>query len=89
MDKTDKLLEIAKLLGEDNAKRLQDELTDFLLYYLKDDVESMSEYLIDFEDLFAEVRKEVFTNVKDKMIKKYTEEIETKFEELTNQKYLR
>lgn len=82
MNKTDKILEIAKLLGEDNAQRLKDELMDFLLDYLKSDVEGMCEYLIDFEDLFDEVRKEVFENVKDKMIKRYTNEIEAQFEAL-------
>ena len=73
---------IAELLGNDNEQRLKDGIVELLLNHIKDDLDAMNEYLIDFEDLFDKVRHDVFDNVKDKMIKKYTKEIEAKFEEL-------
>lgn len=73
---------IAELLGEENAQLLRNEITKMVLNHIECDFDEMEDYLIDFEDLFDEVRHEVFDNVKDKMIKKYTNEIEVKFEEL-------
>lgn len=73
---------IAELLGEENAQLLRNEITKMVLNHIECDLDEMEDYLIDFEDLFDEVRHEVFDNVKDKMIKKYTNEIEAKFEEL-------
>ena len=78
----EKVLRIAELLGEENAQKLKDEITEMLLETMKNDLDNMCTYLIDFEELFEDVRKEVFANVKDKMVEKYTEEIELKFEEL-------
>lgn len=80
----EKILKIAELLGEENAQKIKDEITEILLDYLKHDLDSMCDYLIDYEELFGEVRGQVFANVKDKMVKKYTSEIEGKFEELFN-----
>lgn len=73
---------IAELLGEENAQLLRNEITKIVLNHIECDLDEMEDYLIDFEDLFDKVRHEVFDNVKDKMIKKYTNEIEAKFEEL-------
>lgn len=42
----------------------------------------MGTYLIEFDDLFEDVRRNVFADVRDKMIKRYTNEIEVKFENL-------
>lgn len=76
---------IAELLGEQNIERLKDGIIDLLLDAIKNDLDTMNEYLIDFDDLFDEVRREVFENVKDKMVNKYTNEIEMRFEELMKQ----
>lgn len=76
---------IAELLGEQNIERLKDGIIDLLLDVIKNDLDTMNEYLIDFDDLFDEVRREVFENVKDKMVNKYTNEIEMRFEELMKQ----
>ena len=76
---------IAELLGEQNIERLKDGIIDLLLDVIKNDLDTMNEYLIDFDDLFDEVRREVFDNVKYKMVKKYTNEIEMRFEELMKQ----
>jgi len=78
----EKILKIAELLGEENAQKIKDEISEILLDYLKSDLGSMCDYIIDYEDLFEDVRKEVFANVRDKMVKKYTAEIEKKFDEL-------
>jgi len=78
----DKILKIAELLGEENAQKIKDEISKILLDYLKIDLDNMSSYFIDYEELFEDVRKEVFDNVKAKMVAKYTAEIEKKFEEL-------
>ena len=76
------ILKIAELLGEENAQKLKDSITELLLDTIKNDLDSMCNYLIDFEYLFDEVRDAVFANVKDKMVKKYTSEIERKFDEI-------
>lgn len=80
----EKILKIAELLGEENAQKIKDEITEILIEYLKNDLDSMCDYIIGYEELFGEVREQVFANVKDKMVKKYTSEIENKFEELFN-----
>lgn len=78
----EKILKIAELLGEENAQKIKDEISKILLDYLKSDLDNMCDYIIDYEELFEDVRKEVFANVRDKMVKKYTAEIEKKFDEL-------
>lgn len=78
----EKILKIAELLGEENTQKIKDEISKILLDYLKSDLDNMCDYIIDYEELFKDVRKEVFANVRDKMIKKYTAEIEKKFDEL-------
>lgn len=76
------ITKIAKLLGEDNEKRLKDEITNLLIYHIEDELSDFDEYLIDYEDLFDEIANEVKTVVKDKYIKMYTEKAEKKFEKL-------
>ena len=77
----DGMLKIAELLGEDNAQKLKDGITEMLLDYVRANLENFSEYLLNFEKLFDEVCEEVSDKVKDKMIKKYTKEVGKKFEE--------
>lgn len=77
----DGMLRIAKLLGEDNAHKLKDGITEMLLDYVRANLENFSNYLLNFENLFDEVCREVSDEVKDKMIKKYTKEVGKKFEE--------
>lgn len=55
----EKILKIAELLGEENAQKIKNEISEF-----------------------EDVRREVFANVRSKMVAKYTAEIEKKFEEL-------
>ena len=55
----DNLLAITKVLGEENGKRFKDAVTDLLIEQVKDDLENMSNYLIDWEELFEEIRAEI------------------------------
>lgn len=80
----DKMLKIAELLGEENVQKLKDGITEMLLDAVKSDFDDATkyDYIINFEELFEEVREEAFANIKDKLVKKYTSEIESRFEEL-------
>ena len=76
------LTTIAKLLGEENEKRLKDAITDLLINQFEDDLENMAEYMCDYSEIFDEVRKEVTSIMKDKITKAYLEKAKEKFNEL-------
>jgi C4-type Zn-finger protein len=76
------LTKLATLLGEDNEKRFKDAMTDLLINQFEDDLQNMSEYMCDYEEIFDEVRKEVTCIMKDKITKAYIEKAEAKFAEL-------
>ena len=76
------LSKIAKLLGEDNEKRLKDAMTDLLISQFEDDLENMTDYMFDYDEIFDEVRKEVTVIMKDKIAKAYMAKAEAKFNEL-------
>ena len=76
------LSKMAKLLGEDNEKKLKDAITDLLINQFEDDLQSMGEYMFDYDEIFDEVRKEVKSIMKDKFSKAYLEKVEAKFNEL-------
>lgn len=78
----EKVLEIAKLLGEENEQRLKDAVTDLLIHQFENDLYSMADYMCDYEEIFDEVRKEVKSVMKEKIMKKYLEKAEVKFSEL-------
>ena len=78
----EKLTQFAKLLGEDNEKRFKDTLTDKLIERAIEDIDEMGIYLIDFEDMFNELRKEVQKEVKDRLYRQYISKVESKFTEL-------
>lgn len=78
----EKLTQFAKLLGEDNEKRFKDTLTDKLIERAIEDIDEMGIYLIDFEDMFNELGKEVQKEVKDRLYKQYISKVEGKFTEL-------
>ena len=73
---------IAKLLGEENEKRLKDAITDLLINQFEDDLENMTDYMFDYDEIFDEVRKEVVSVMKDKISKAYMKKMEAKFTEL-------
>lgn len=76
------LSKMANLLGEENEKKLKDAMTDLLIQQFEDDLSNMSEYMCDYEGIFDEVRKEVTSIMKDKIIKSYLAKAESKFNEL-------
>ena len=76
------LSKIAKLLGEDNEKKLKDAMTDLLINQFEDDLQNMGEYMCDYDEIFDEVRKEVKSIMKDKISKAYIAKAEAKFNEL-------
>ena len=78
----EKVLEVAKLLGEDNVNRLKDTVTDLLIKRCKDELEDMAIYMVDYEQLFAEVEDEVRSIIKDRVMKAYLEKAEGKISEL-------
>lgn len=76
------LSNIAKMLGEDNEKRLKDAMTDLLIQQFEDDLTNMTDYMFDYEGIFDEVRKEVTSIMKEKISKAYLAKVEAKFDEL-------
>lgn len=78
----EKCLEVAKLLGEDNVNRLKDTITDLLIERCEDELDDMSIYMIDYENLFEEVEKEVRAVVKDKIMQVYLAKAEEKISKL-------
>ena len=78
----EKVLEVAKLLGEENVNRLKDTVTDLLIKRCEDELNDMSIYMADYEQLFAEVEAEVRAIVKNKIMQIYLEKAETKISEL-------
>lgn len=76
------LTNLVKLIGEDNEKRLKDAMTDLLINQFRDDLESMEDYMLDYEEIFDDVRKEVTSIMKEKISKAYLAKAEKKFYEL-------
>lgn len=75
-------MKIAKLLGEENEKKLKDSITDLLIQQFEDDLECMTDYMFDYDEIFDEVRKEVVSIMKDKITKAYIAKTESKLAEL-------
>jgi hypothetical protein len=78
----EKVLEVAKLLGEENVNRLKDTVTDLLIKRCEDELDDMGIYMIDYESLFEEVEKEVKSIVKNRIMQIYLEKAEGKISEL-------
>ena len=78
----EKVLEVAKLLGEDNVNRLKDTVTDLLIKRCEDELEDMGVYMIDYEYLFEQVENEVRAIVKDKIMQVYLSKAEEKISKL-------
>lgn len=78
----EKVLEVAKLLGEDNVNRLKDTVTDLLIKRCEDELEDMAIYMVDYEQLFAEVETEVRSIVKDRIMQVYLKEAEHRISQL-------
>lgn len=77
-----KVLEVVNLLGEDNVNRLKDTVTDLLIKRCEDELEDMAIYMVDYEQLFAEVEDEVRFIIKDKIMDMYLEKAEDKISKM-------
>ena len=78
----EKVLEVAKLLGEDNVNQLKDTITDLLIERCRDELNDMDIYMVDYEQLFAEVEDEVRSIVKDRIMQLYLKEAEHRISQL-------
>lgn len=78
----EQLSKLTQLLGEENEKKIRDSITDFLIEYLRDDLNNIGVCLLDWEDIFAEIRNEIKNDIKEKVGKKYIIEVEKKIEKL-------
>ena len=78
----EELTKLAKLLGEENEQKLKDAITDSLIHQFEDDLNDMCEYMLDYERIFDEVRKEVTSIMKEKIAKAYLAKAQDKFAEL-------
>lgn len=78
---------IAKLLGEKNEQKLKDSITDLLINRFEDDLNDMCCYMIDYDQLFDEIRDEVKATLKSKVAKVYMEKAEAKFTELFEESF--
>lgn len=78
------LSNIVKLLGEENEKKLKDSITDLLIERVDEDLRDMCTYIIDFEETFDQIRKDVEKDVKEMMYRKYMDKMEQKMNELLN-----
>lgn len=71
----EELTKIAKLLGEDNEKRLKDGITELLLQQVETDMEDkyQYDYIIAFDDIFEEVKRQIENEFREKLVEKYRE----------------
>lgn len=78
----EELLAITKVLGEENEKRFKDAVTDLLIEQVKDDLVNLSNYLVDWEELFDEIRTEIKEEFRAKLREKYVKVAEEKLSEV-------
>ena len=76
-NKSEQIAAIAALLGEDNAKRLKDAITDILIEAVKTDLieRYRYEYTLDFDGIFDEVKEQVEDEVRAVLLERYREHI--------------
>lgn len=71
------MTEIAKLLGEENEKRLQDAITDILIQQAEKDIEEKYkyDYIVAFDDIYDKVKNKIAKEFEEKLVAKYREKI--------------
>lgn len=69
----EQLTKIEELLGEDNAKRLKDTITDMIIEQVKSDMDNMTVYLIDFEVVLDGIRRDIERDVRERLTNEYVE----------------
>ena len=78
------LSSVVELLGKDNEKRLKDGITDLLLQQFEHDLEDKYkyDYIVSFDSIFDEVKREIEEDLKMMMITAYKEKFEKRLEKL-------
>lgn len=82
MRNVDNVVEIARLLGEDNAQRLKDGITDMLLSRVEEELQNDEYYLFSYEEMFEEIEKEIISIVRERVCKVYMEQAYKKIAEI-------
>lgn len=72
----DELLNIVKLLGEENEKKLKDGITDLLLKRIEEDLDDIGVYLMDLEAMLDDIRREIEKEAKEKIMKMYMDKLD-------------
>lgn len=80
----DELLNIVKLLGEENEKKLKDGITDLLLKRIEEDLDDIGVYLMDLESMLDDIRREIEKETKEKIMKKYMDKLDKIMEDSFN-----
>lgn len=81
MNMPDSTSQFVLLVGEKNAERFQKEITDIMIEQFRSDIEDNMQFIIDFQTLFWEIEDIVREDIKEKMIKVYSERCEKKLSE--------
>lgn len=76
------LSEIAKLLGEENEKRLKDAFTDLLIGRIQEDLECLEDYVLDYSLIFDEISRDVREYMKESLMDVYMKKADEKLSEL-------
>ena len=71
---------IAKLLGEENEKRLKNAITNLIIEHIDDELSDYDRYLIDWDNLLYDVRNDVEQRIKDRVFNMYMNQAEKKLE---------
>lgn len=72
------LEKLTELLGKDNAKKLEDGITDIILEQIMDDFSDSSEYILSPDDVVEFVKmceEEAFKNIEKELIKKMEDDL--------------
>lgn len=80
----DELLNIVKLLGEENEKKLKDGITDLLLKRIEEDLDDIGVYLMDLEAMLDDIRRDIEKEAKEKIMKKYMDKLDKIMEDSFN-----
>ena len=78
----EELTKLATIIGEDNEKRLKDNITDLLIKRVEEDLENFQDWIVDLDYLYDQVNSEVYKIVKDKMVEKYLEKMNVRIDEM-------
>ena len=75
---------IIDLLGEENAQKLKNGITDLLLQQVEKDLEDRYEYeyILAFDSLFEEAKELVEKEFKEKLMEKYREYMNKELEKM-------